>query len=153
VHYIRGDLLPIKSNISILVLAITMLAGAALAAEEMNEYTVNLATNDTLGPYLVNQTGFALYYFMNDAPGNGTSTCMGKCSEIWPPFYAENISVPLDLNASDFMDATRTDGIEQTAYKGWPLYFYSKDTKAGDVNGEGVNNVWFAATSFPPVGP
>ena len=71
-----------------------MLAGAAIAAEEMNEYTVNLATNDTLGTYLVNQTGFALYYFMNDTPGNGTSTCMGRCSEIWPPFYAENISVP-----------------------------------------------------------
>ena len=145
--------MPIKSNISLLVLAITMLAGAALAAEEMNEYTVNLATNDTLGPYLVNQTGFALYYFMNDAPGNGTSTCMGKCSEIWPPFYAENISVPQGLNASDFMNATRTDGLEQTSYKGWPLYLYSKDTKAGDIKGEGFNKVWFAATTFPPAQP
>ncbi len=138
-----GDLLPIKFKISILVLAILLLAGAAIAAEKMNEYTVNLTTNDTLGSYLVNQTGFALYYFANDAPGNGTSTCTGKCSEFWPPFYAEKISVPQGLNASYFTNATRTDGIEQTAYQGWPLYLYSKDKKPGDTNGQGVNDAWF----------
>jgi predicted lipoprotein with Yx(FWY)xxD motif len=147
--------LPIKSKISILVLAVTLLAGAAVAAEKMNEHTVNLATNNTLGSYLANQTGFTLYYFMNDAPGNGTSTCTGKCSEFWPPFYAENISVPQGFNASDFMNANRTDGKEQTAYEGWPLYTYSKDTKAKDINGQGINDLWFVinTTYFPPMKP
>ena len=147
--------MPIKSKISILVLAIIMLAGAAVAAEKMNEYSVNLATNNTLGSYLVNQTGFTLYYFMNDAPGNGTSTCMGKCSQIWPPFYAEKISVPQGLNTSDFMNANRTDGKEQTAYKGWPLYVFSKDKKAGEINGQGFNKLWFVinTTYFPPMKP
>lgn len=147
--------MPIKSKMSILVLAITMLAGAAFAAEKMNEYTVNLATNDTLGSYLVNQTGFTLYYFANDAPGNGTSTCTGKCSEFWPPFYAEKISVQKSLNASDFTNATRTDGKKQTAYEGWPLYTYSKDIKTGDLNGQGVNDLWFVinTTYFPPMKP
>ncbi len=143
-------------NIGILVLAFSLLAGLAIAADNMNGYTVNLVINDTLGSDLVNETGFTIYYFENDAPGNGTSTCTGGCSEIWPPFYAENITVPESLNAMDFTDAMRTDGMEQTAYKGWPLYLYSKDTKPGDANGQGVNGIWFVVnttntTIFPPM--
>ena len=147
--------MPTKSKISILVLAVIMLAGAAVAAEKMNEYSVNLATNNTLGSYLVNQTGFTLYYFNNDAPGNGTSACSGKCSQIWPPFYAEKISVPKGFNTTDFTNATRADGIEQTAYKGWPLYVFSKDKKAGEINGQGFNKLWFVinTTYFPPMKP
>jgi len=130
-----------------------MLAGIAIAAEEMDEYTVNLATNDTLGTYLVNETGFSLYYFANDAPGNGSSTCYDGCLEAWPLFYAENISAPEGLNASEFTKAIRTDEKEQTAYRGWPLYYYNKDIKAGDVLGQAVNNVWFVvnATDFAPM--
>jgi predicted lipoprotein with Yx(FWY)xxD motif len=133
-------------------MAFFLLAGMAIAVDEMNEYTINLATNDTLGSYLVNETGFTLYYFAKDAPGNGTSTCYGKCMEAWPPFYAENITAPESLNASEFTDATRTDGKEQTAYRGWPIYFYFKDTTAGDVFGQNVNDVWFVvnATNFWP---
>ena len=28
---------------------------------------------------------------------------------------------------------------------GRPLYFYSGDTNPGDVNGEGINKVWYVA--------
>jgi predicted lipoprotein with Yx(FWY)xxD motif len=135
------------------LLAFSLLVSAAVAAEETGIYTVNVATNETLGNYLVNETGFALYYFTKDAPGNGSSTCYGKCMEIWPPFYAEKISVPENLNASDFTAALRTDGKEQTAYKGWPLYLYYKDTEPEDVYGQGVNNVWFVInpTDFMPM--
>jgi len=135
------------------VLAFSLLATAAIAAEEMGGYTVDVATNKTLGSYLVNDTGFALYYFMHDAPGNGTSTCYGKCAGIWPSFYEENVTVPEGLNASDFTAVMRTDGKEQTAYIGWPLYFYFKDTEPGDVYGQGINNIWFVVNpkEFPPM--
>ena len=33
----------------------------------------------------------------------------------------------------------------QWAYKGKPLYTWAKDTKPGDVTGDGVNNVWHIA--------
>lgn len=132
----------IGSNMSILMLAILMMAGLAIATEENGEYTVNLVTNEDFGSYLVNETGFALYYYIDD-PGNGTSICNDDCLESWPAFYAENITVPESLNASDFTEVVRTDGVKQTAYKGWPLYFYSKDTASGDFNGQGVNDVWF----------
>ena len=31
------------------------------------------------------------------------------------------------------------------AYDGKPLYYFVKDTKAGDVTGEGVGGVWHVA--------
>jgi predicted lipoprotein with Yx(FWY)xxD motif len=39
----------------------------------------------------------------------------------------------------------RDDGKRQWAYKGWPLYYWAKDTKAGDKTGDGFNNVWKVA--------
>ncbi len=35
------------------------------------------------------------------------------------------------------------DGKAQVTYNGIPLYYFSKDAKAGDVNGQGFKNVWF----------
>ena len=130
------------SNICISVLVISMMAGMVLAEEENGEYAVSLVTNEDFGSYLVNDTGFAIYYYFDD-PGNGTSICYGDCLESWPAFYAENITVPESLNASDFTEVVRTDGAKQTAYKGWPLYFYSEDTEPGDLKGQGANDAWF----------
>ena len=31
------------------------------------------------------------------------------------------------------------------AYKGWPLYYWFKDTMAGDITGDGVGGVWHLA--------
>lgn len=139
---IRVILLRLILKTSILLLAISILAGLTTAAEENGEYTVNLITNETIGSYLVNETGFALYYFIND-PGNGNSACYGDCIKSWPAFYAEKITVPESLNAADFTPAVRTDGLNQTAYKGWPLYFYYEDTAPGDIKGHGMNGDWF----------
>lgn len=134
--------MPFESKLTILVLAFALLMTSAMAAEVVGKYSVNLATNDTLGTYLVNQTGFTLYYFVNDAPGNGASSCIGKCAEIWMPFYEKTLTVGNGLNASDFTSQYRADDKMQTAYKGWPLYFYSKDKEPKDVYGQGVNNLW-----------
>jgi predicted lipoprotein with Yx(FWY)xxD motif len=131
------------SKLNIMALVLASFISSAMAAEEMDMNSVNIAANSTLGTYLVNQTGFTLYYLTKDAPGNGTSSCSGECSAIWPPFYVEELTVAQGLNAVDFTVNTRTDGSKQIAYKGWPLYFYNMDTKPKDTNGEGVNKVWF----------
>ncbi len=142
----------LNNKLAFLVFAAAMLVTAALA-EMADNYTVDIATNETLGTYLVNETGFSLYYFANDAPGNGTSTCYNECARLWPPFYAENITVPEGLNATDFTVVERDDGVMQTAYKGWPLYFYYLDMREGDVFGQGVMDIWFVINpaDFPPV--
>ncbi|WP_244862062.1 hypothetical protein [Siminovitchia terrae] len=37
----------------------------------------------------------------------------------------------------------RDDEQKQTPYKGHPLYYFVKDKQAGDVHGQGVNDVWY----------
>ena len=123
-----------------LSLAVSILSISALAE---SNYTVNVTTNKFLGSYLVNQSGFALYYFSDDGSENGASTCFDDCASKWPPFYAETITVPDSLRPVDFATITRTDGSKQTTFKGWPLYLYSRDEAAGYVFGnEREDNRW-----------
>ena len=138
------------SKLGLALLVVAMLATAAVA-EMANNYTINTAINKTMGTYLINQTGFTLYYFKMD-PGNGTSTCSGGCATLWPPFYAKKVTVPTGLNASDFTSITRKDGMNQTAFKGWPLYHYSKDMLPGNAKGQGFKGIWSVVDpmKFPP---
>jgi predicted lipoprotein with Yx(FWY)xxD motif len=90
---------------------------------------------------LVGSNGMTLYTFDRDAAGSGKSVCNGPCATNWPPLMA-----PEGASASgDWTVVTRDDGKKQWAYKGKPLYFWSKDTKPGDRTGEGVINAWHAA--------
>lgn len=87
---------------------------------------------------LTNAAGMTLYTFDKDTSGSGKSACNGPCATNWPPLMAA-----ADAKASgDYSIITRDDGSKQWAYKGMPLYLWSKDGKPGDRTGDGVNNVW-----------
>ena len=34
-------------------------------------------------------------------------------------------------------------GSLQVTYNGWPLYRFQEDTTPGDMNGQGMENLWF----------
>lgn len=98
----------------------------------------------SLGKVLTDDKGMTLYYFTKDVAG--ASLCSGGCLTNWPIFaYEGTLEVGDGLNASDFTTITRADGTKQTAYKGWPLYYFHDDKAAGDVKGENVNSVWVVA--------
>ena len=87
----------------------------------------------------VDAKGMTLYVFDKDA--GGKSACNGPCATNWPPLMAG-----ADAKAAgDWTVITRDDGSKQWAYKGKPLYTWVKDTKAGDMTGDNVNNVWHVA--------
>src|SRR5262245_17592628 len=102
---------------------------------------VQLKQNNQLGSILTDVNGKTLYFFSNDA--NGQSACSGGCATTWPIFYVDELSLPAGLDSKDFGSITRTDGKPQTTYKGWPLYYYSKDSVAGDVKGENFGSRWY----------
>ncbi|WKN43848.1 hypothetical protein [Tunicatimonas pelagia] len=104
---------------------------------------IELANDSNLGSYLVNQDGRAFYFFSRDV--DGTSACEGGCLDTWPAYYQADFEVGSGLDQSDFGTITRADGEMQTTYKGWPLYYYSGDTGANQINGEGIGQVWFVA--------
>jgi predicted lipoprotein with Yx(FWY)xxD motif len=87
----------------------------------------------------VDAKGMTLYTFDRDA--GGKSACNGPCATNWPPLMAG-----ADAKASgDWTVITRDDGSKQWAFKGKPLYAWSKDTKPGEMTGDNVNNVWHVA--------
>ncbi|MCM3571416.1 hypothetical protein [Neobacillus mesonae] len=111
-------------------------------AEEVSADKLQLMEKEEIGNYLADAEGIALYYFAKDEPN--TSNCSGKCLDNWPAFYSENLEVPEGFNKDDFGTITREDtGEKQTTYKGYPLYYFVKDEASGDVNGQGVKDVWF----------
>jgi len=114
-------------------------AGAALA----DHHAVKLAGKDGVGKFLTDAKGMTLYIFKKDSPGK--SVCAGPCVEKWPLYFREKVAVPEGVNSGDFGAITREDGKRQTAYKGWPLYYYVNDKAPGDVLGQGLGTVWFVA--------
>ena len=121
-------------------LALALISVSTLALAE--DYTINTTSNKFFGTYLVNQSGFTLYYYQNDSTELDNSTCYGECAALWHPFYASDISLPDNLNNIDFGVITRGDGSKQTTFKGWPLYLYSKDKFPGNTNGKDVGGGW-----------
>jgi predicted lipoprotein with Yx(FWY)xxD motif len=90
---------------------------------------------------LVGPNGMTLYTFDRDAAGSGKSVCNGPCATNWPPLAATGAT----KGSADWTAINRDDGSQQWAYKGKPVYFWAKDTKAGDRTGDGFNNVWHLA--------
>ena len=88
---------------------------------------------------LTNAAGMTLYVF--DADKEGKSACNGPCAGNWPPLMAQDS----DKSSGDYSIITRDDGTKQWAFKGKPLYAWSKDQKPGDKTGDGFKNVWHVA--------
>jgi predicted lipoprotein with Yx(FWY)xxD motif len=91
------------------------------------------------GGVLTGDNGMTLYTFDKDPAGGGKSVCNGACTANWPPLMAKADAKP----SGEFSTITRDDGSKQWAWKGKPLYYFAKDQKPGDKNGDGfLNNAW-----------
>lgn len=91
------------------------------------------------GDTMVGANGMTLYTFDKDA--DGKSACNGPCAGNWPPLMARDG----DKASGDWSIVARDDGGKQWAYKGKPLYFWSRDQKSGDKTGDGFNGAWHVA--------
>ncbi|MEJ6000962.1 COG4315 family predicted lipoprotein [Paucibacter soli] len=118
----------------------TRLAALTLAAALSACATTPPAPASVVNGVLVGPNQMTLYTFDKDSAGK--SMCSGPCIANWPALKAAD-----DAKASgDWSIISRDDGSRQWAYKGKPLYFWSKDAKPGDRSGDGFNKVWHSAT-------
>jgi len=131
------------------VLALSVLIFNSSCKKEKEEpvASIQVKTSSTLGTFLIDAQGKTLYVFSPDVKGNA-SVCTGGCLTAWPAFYSADLSVAQGLNAADFSNFTRSDGSKQTAFKGWPLYYYAQDVQTGDTKGDKVGGVWFLAKDY-----
>ena len=123
---------PFRSLIAAAVLA----AGTTFALAAAPAMTGDSAK----GKVLTDAKGMTLYTFAKDA--DGKSACNGPCATNWPPLKAGTDAKAM----GDWSVITRDDGSKQWAYKGKPLYAWVKDTKPGDITGDGfLNGAWSLA--------
>ncbi|WP_297087883.1 fasciclin domain-containing protein [uncultured Draconibacterium sp.] len=104
---------------------------------------VKLMEDTRHGKILTDAFGYTLYFFTKDA--DGSSFCDDGCLANWPVFYARDMDYSNELDSADFSSIDRGDGAMQTTYKGWPLYYFVKDSLPGQVMGDGVIGKWFVA--------
>jgi predicted lipoprotein with Yx(FWY)xxD motif len=143
-----------KKATVVAILLGTCLSGSALAQSTGNNMSGTRNPNpNSMGPRssqaqvtttdkgatLVNVKGMTLYTYDEDR--NGKSSCNGTCAQNWRPLLATTSASP----SGNWSIITRSDGSKQWAYKGKPLYTWSKDTKPGDTTGDGIKAAWHVA--------
>jgi len=89
-----------------------------------------------------------VYLFKKDT--SSKSTCTGACAASWPPVRATGKPTAAGGATASMLGTTkRSDGKPQVTYNGHPLYLFSGDQNAGNLNGQGVNAfgaVWWAVS-------
>ncbi|MHA3904588.1 COG4315 family predicted lipoprotein [Castellaniella sp. WN] len=122
---------------SFCILGPVLLAASAMAPTAQAQSPATAMHGTLVGP-----SQMTLYVFDKDTAGSGKSVCNGGCAANWPPLLAASGATA----TGDWSVVTRDDGGKQWAYKGRPLYYWSKDAKPGDKTGDGfLNNAWHAA--------
>ncbi|WP_456824746.1 COG4315 family predicted lipoprotein [Cellulomonas sp. P5_E12] len=106
--------------------------------------STDLATAETsLGTVVVDGKGMTAYYFLKDTKDSGASACSGDCAAAWPAITTENATPSVTGVTGEVGTITGTDGKLQVTIDGRPIYTFAQDKAPGDVNGQGLNSVWY----------
>lgn len=104
------------------------------------------SASTSLGTIVVDGKGRTLYLFAKDK--SMKSNCSGACATNWMPFTAT--SKPAaggGVSMSAISLVKRGDGTRQVTLNGHPLYYFTGDQSAGQMNGQGVDEFgakWWA---------
>jgi predicted lipoprotein with Yx(FWY)xxD motif len=111
----------------------------------VTEPTITVTSNSTLGNILTANSGMTLYAYSMDTAD--TSNCNAVCQQVWKPLLTNgNPNLGTGVDASMIGTAKLADGSMVVTYNHMPLYYIVNDTAAGQTNGQGFDNVWFAVS-------
>lgn len=107
---------------------------------------LNTAENAVIGTYVTDGAGRTLYRFDEDSAKPPKATCNGDCAKAWPPLLIKSPGkiFPKGIDPKILGYVERADGTCQVTIDGWPVYYFAKDAKPGDILGQGVKGTWFA---------
>jgi predicted lipoprotein with Yx(FWY)xxD motif len=132
--------LPHSATVCALLATVAVLGsacgGSSKSAPATSSNSTVATADSAVGSILVDRQGETLYLFAKDR--GGASACSGACAKAWPPYAATGAALHpgSGLKASLLKSMTRADGTKQLTYNGHPLYTFSGDSKAGDINGQ-----------------
>src|SRR5262249_52797759 len=139
-HYLKGRFTPMHYvkplAIAAAVLVVTAIFAVSASATAHGGAVVKTGPS-SLGRVLVDSHGKTLYLWAHDK--SSKSTCNSDCTEYWPPLVTRGKPVAqAGANAQLLGTTRRSDGRLQVTYAGHPLYYFIKDTKPGQTNGEAL---------------
>jgi predicted lipoprotein with Yx(FWY)xxD motif len=137
----------IRWSLPLVLLAIVGGGIAMAATRGSSGGTVKGSSTSKYGTVLVDSSGMTLYRFTPDSKGVNTCTRVAACNKFWPRLLVKAGAKPkVGSGASTALVGTlkQPKGLTQVSYAGFPLYMYAGDKKAGDVNGEGLEGMWYA---------
>jgi predicted lipoprotein with Yx(FWY)xxD motif len=127
---------------------VALVIAASASGRSQAAHATVMVKKTSLGKVLVNQSGRTLYLFEKDR--GGKSMCTGSCVSFWPPLStASKLRAGAGVKASLLGRIRRSDGRMQVTYRGHPLYTFSLDKRAGQTNGEGLDDFgahWYAVS-------
>jgi predicted lipoprotein with Yx(FWY)xxD motif len=123
-------------------------SAAVVSARSTTGGTTIGVASSRLGRIVVDSKGRTLYAFARDK--NGRSACSGTCATYWPPLLTSGkVRAGRGVKASLLGTTKRGPGKLQVTYNRHPLYTFKLDKKAGQTNGEELNDfggVWEAVS-------
>jgi len=125
-------------------------AMAATSATHSSTAAVKAVDSTKFGMVLVGSNGRTLYRYSADSKGMNSCSGVPACAKYWPRLLVKANVKPTagtGVNASLLGTIKATGTMRQVTYGGFPLYTFTGDTKAGQVNGEGFLKAWFVVNT------
>jgi predicted lipoprotein with Yx(FWY)xxD motif len=133
----------------LVILVVLAVAGVGTALA-VGGPVIKASHNAKLGAIVVDTKGMTLYHLTSE---HGKIACTGACTTYWSPVLWAGKGTPVlgaGLKASKLGTIKRPNGKLQVTYNKFPLYRYYLDKKAGQANGEGVDDspgTWYAVST------
>jgi predicted lipoprotein with Yx(FWY)xxD motif len=132
-------------------LLLAVVSSTALAAHLA--LTLGATSSAALGERVVINSSGRTLYTLSPETSRHLLCKTGECLKRWPPLTVSSSATKLQSGAG--LDGhlgilRRSNGTLQVTLRGLPLYRYSQDHAAGDVNGEGIHSfhgTWHAMTA------
>jgi predicted lipoprotein with Yx(FWY)xxD motif len=144
-HAIRGAV------VLVLLVAAGVAAMMALAARSSStKATVDLDKTSPVGAVLVASNGRTLYRYTVDGKGVNRCSKDPACNPYWPPLTVKGGTKPTagsGVSSNLLGTIAAAHGLQQVTYAGYPLYYFSGDKKAGQVNGQGFGKKWYVVST------
>ena len=132
------------------VVSLALLSTALAGSDSLTGARVS-AAGSPLGRIIVDGRGRTLYLFEKDK--RGSSACAGTCAMYWPPLITRGKPIAgSGVKSSLLGTIRRSNGARQVTYAGHPVYRYALDTKAGQTNGEGLDDFGAGWDVLSPAG-
>jgi predicted lipoprotein with Yx(FWY)xxD motif len=126
-------------------------AATAMSATGSSQSSGTVKTaKGAFGTMLVAANGKTLYRYTLDRKGVNKCTSNKVCAKYWPRLLVKPGTKPTAGGAAKAAllgTIKASGGMRQVTYAGFPLYFFSGDSKAGQTKGQAFLKEWYVVNT------